>query len=83
MAVLIAICTREMCWLRGQPRYWPVEDTADALAYLDEDPPAFCPECGSPVIKGCPNCNRSIRDSDLRNNFCVACGERLRFPAEE
>jgi len=51
--------------------------------YPGEAVPAFCPECGSPVIRRCPNCKTPM--SELINNpykpgpnACKVCGESLR-----
>jgi len=39
--------------------------------------PAFCRECGSPVIEFCTNCKTELPPSFPK--FCEKCGQQLRF----
>jgi len=91
----IAICTNEDCLLgenggsQGEPTYWVADDVdlddAEAEAFIGLDTkktPNFCRFCLSPVIRSCPQCNRTIRYSEIWTHGCPDCGERLRFRKE-
>ena len=34
----------------------------------------FCPKCGKPAVKTCPNCNT---ENDLDDEYCSNCGQKL------
>ena len=37
----------------------------------NRDSARFCGECGSPLVRRCPNCNAEL---DPKLKFCEACG---------
>ncbi len=76
---LYAFCANPFCDSNelyrkdGEPVVsWKSSKSYDANRY---DEINFCPQCGSDLIKECPNCGRRLEEGYA--TYCIRCGEEI------
>jgi len=62
---------------------WCSSPTCNHMArfWVGSVPENYCTECGSPMIKACPNCH-SFR-LDIKDKFCPKCGALYKIDENE